>query len=178
MKVWIFGDSFAASTDSKSWVNLLQEKFEVHQFATNGSSEYRIWKSYQQQKNSIGINDCVLFCHTSPYRLFLKNTETMLSRLLPSHPYCDLIINDILTKKESKFIKVLNTIWDEDYFNDTYNLLVKELYDVPNSLHFTFFETDALMSFYQTWTKNKGHINHMTAEGNKIIFKQIKKWLE
>lgn len=176
MKVWIFGDSFAASRAAESWTALLSSKYDVVVYASNGSSEYRIWKAYQLVKKDISPNDCVIFCHTSPYRIFLKNTVTILSRLLPSHPYCDIIINDVISKKESKFIKVLNTIWDEEYFLDTFDLMVRDM-DTTNCLHLTFFESETLKSFNRVWQENKGNINHMSMEGNRIMFEKVCQWL-
>lgn len=176
MKVWIFGDSFAASRSKYSWTALLSSKYDVVVYASNGSSQYRIWKAYKQVKDEIDPEDCVLFCHTSPYRVFLKNNSTILSRLLPSHPYCDIIINDIIEKKESKFIKILRSIWDEEYFVDTHDLLLRDM-DSPHCLHFTFFESETLKSFHKVWQENKGGINHMSAKGNRIMFEKVAQWL-
>lgn len=172
--IHVFGDSFSIDNSNDSWVTRLN----ATSYSTCGASEYRIWKTYQSNKHLIKPNDTVLFCHTFPYRVFLKNNSTLLSRLLPSHPFCDIIINDIIAKKESKFISVLKTIWDEDYFYDTYLLLVNDLKKVPNSFHFTFFESTLMHSFYETWINNKGNINHLTVSGNNAVYKDIKKWID
>jgi len=169
-KIWIFGDSFGASTSSRSWTQLLSAYGRVVVKASNGSSEHRIWKSYQQSKQYIKPEDTVIFCHTSPGRIFLKNTETILSRLLPSHPLCDLILSDIIAKKENKFIKILKSIWDDEYFDDTYNLLVEDLKRVPRSVHINFFEN----GIYQTiWKQYPGRINHMDRKGNLLVLQQL-----
>lgn len=173
MTVWVFGDSFAANKNKNAWTNMLGRRVINH--ASNGSSEYRIWKSYQHAKANISSDDVVIFCHTSYSRVYLKNTVTdLLSRMLPSHPACDLILSDIQSKKENKFISILKTIWDDVYFYDNYQLIVNDLKRVPNSIHLNFFEDTIYRSVY---LKNPGKINHMDEAGNQIIANYISKTL-
>jgi hypothetical protein len=173
MKIWIFGDSFAASKHKHSWTKLL--KHIVVNRASNGSSEYRIWKSYQSAKKDIKPEDKVIFCHTSYSRVFLKNTVVdLLSRLLPSHIFCDIILADIQDKKETKFINVLKTIWDDVYFYDNYKLLEEDLKRVPNSIHLNFFENTEYRDVY---IHHKGTINHMDQIGNLVIGTHLNKLL-
>lgn len=173
MTVWIFGDSFAASKHKHSWVKLL--KGRVINRATNGSSEYRIWRNYQNAKADIKPNDKVIFCHTSYSRVFLKDTVVdLLSRFLPSHVLCDLIFADIQHKNETKFINTLKSIWDEKYFYDNYKLLEEDLKRVPNSIHLNFFEDNGYRDVY---IHHKGTINHMTQEGNLVIGMHLNKLL-
>lgn len=169
-KIWIFGDSFASNKTSESWTQLLSPYGSVVVKSANGSSEYRIWKTYQDNKNNVEPDDCVVFCHTSYSRVFLKNNETLLSRLLPSHPLCDLIFSDVLAKNENKFIKILRSIWDDDYFKDTYNLLLKDLKTVPRSIHINFFEPGVYNSIWQTYP---GKINHLSSLGNLLVVQQL-----
>ena len=172
-KIWIFGDSFSASKHKHSWTKLL--KYPVTNCSSNGSSEYRIWKSYQQAKKHIGPNDKVIFCHTSYSRVFLKNTITdLLSRMLPSHVFCDLILADIQHKQETKFINVLKTIWDDSYFYDNYKLFEEDLKRVPNSIHLNFFENTEYRNVYIHHT---GTINHMDQHGNLVIGNHLNKLL-
>lgn len=176
--IWIFGDSFAANRGLNSWTEILSQKYETKNYSSNGSSEYRIWKNYHSQKHNIQENDRVIFCHTSPYRIFLKNSQPLLSRLLTSHKSCDLIFNDVFSKNEKDFVNVLKKIWDDDFFKDTYDLYVADLKTVPNSIHITFFDTDIVESFYHIWMQHKGNINHMTEVGNLLISKQILEKME
>jgi hypothetical protein len=172
-KIWIFGDSFAASKHKHAWTRLLN--YQVINRASNGSSQYRIWKAYQKSKIDIGPNDKIIFCHTSYSRVYLKNTVTdLMSRWLPTHRFCDLILADIQHKQESKFIKLLKNIWDDEFFYDNYNLLVEDLKHVPNSIHINFFEDGIFRSIYQN---HNGTINHMDQEGNRIIGNQIRELL-
>ena len=173
--IWIFGDSFSASKKPESWVNLLDAS--VHNFGSNGSSEYRILKNYYAQQHNIAPADSVIFVHTTPTRIFLKNDKSSSSRQLESHPNCDIIINDVFEKKEKEYIKILEAIWDDDYFNDMFNLIVDKLQTVPNSIHITFFETDRndIIQLNHIWTANAGTINHMDVAGNREVVDIIHK---
>jgi hypothetical protein len=172
LRVWVFGDSFSASTDKSSWVKQIPN---VKLKSFNGSSEYRIWKTYQDNKHLIKPHDKVIFCHTSESRVFLKDDAELSSRKLISHPKCDLLVNDVLDKNEEPYVSLLRTIWDDDYLADTYSLLVEDLKKVPNSTHFTFFQSSKVESLYDIWQSNKGHINHMNIEGNRISLDKITK---
>jgi hypothetical protein len=173
MNIWIFGDSFAASKHEHSWTKLLNG--HVINRASNGSSEYRIWKSYQQAKADITPEDKVIFCHTSYSRVYLKDTVTdLLSRMLPSHILCDIILADIQHKQETKFIDILKIIWDDAYFYDQYKLLEEDLKRVPNSIHLNFFEDTG---YRHTYMWHKGNINHMSQEGNLVIGMHLNKLL-
>ena len=173
--IWIFGDSFSASNHPESWVSLLN--IPVHNFGSNGSSEYRILKNYYAQKHNIASTDFVIFVHTSPTRIFLKNDKVISSRQLESHPNCDIIINDVFEKKEKEYIKILESIWDDDYFIDMFNLIVDKLQTVPNSLHITFFKTNRtdIIQLNHIWAANAGNINHMDATGNRIVVDTIRR---
>lgn len=169
-KIWIFGDSFSANHTQHSWTHLLEAYGKVVPRSNNGSSEHRIWKSYQQNKRFIKPTDIVIFCHTSASRVYLKTGSSLLSRILPSHPYCDLIFSDVFAKKEQKFIDILKTIWDDEYFEDTYNLLVTDLKRVPRSIHINFFEEGI---YNNIWNQHPGKVNHMDKTGNLLVLQQI-----
>ena len=170
--IWIFGDSFAASRDPSSWTMQLGD---VRNCASNGSSEYRIYKTYLKQRHEITVDDTVIFVHTSPSRIFLKNDRITSSRLLESHPTCDIIINDIYEKREKEFINLLESVWDEDFFEDIFDLMIDKL-KVPNSYHITFFESPKMeiVNLNHIWVANPGTVNHMTAEGNRLVVDIVK----
>ena len=172
--IWIFGDSFSASKNPESWISLLNEP--VNNFSSNGSSEYRILKNYRAQQCNITTTDHVIFVHTSPTRIFLKDDKVTLSRQLESHPNCDIIINDVFEKKEKEYIKILESIWDDAYFNDMFDLIVDDLQAVHNSVHLTFFETarDDLIQLNYVWTANPGNTNHMNKVGNQLVANIVK----
>jgi len=169
--IYIFGDSFSVSKNPDSWTNLLGG--DVTQCSSNGSSEYRIWKTYNEHKNKITDNDSCIFVHTSPYRIFLKDDVPLSSRAISTHTHCDILFNDVYSKKEKDFINILTTIWDDDFFEDTYRLYIDDLLTVPNSIHITFFPIDLVESLHTIWQTNKGTTNHMSAEGNRQTSKRI-----
>lgn len=177
-KLFIFGDSFSSSEDSGSWTQLLKNHCDVETLSANGSSEYRIWKTYQNSINSIQENDKIIFCHTSYTRVFLKNTVSSKSRQLTSHPKCDLILEDIFSKNEKEFISIIKNIWDEEYLQDTYSLIIDDLLKIKNSLHITFFEnTEKVESLNYIWKNNPGRINHMSEIGNRLVYEYLKERL-
>lgn len=173
-KIWIFGDSFSGNATSHSWTHLLGAYGKVVLRSHNGSSEHRIWKTYQQNKRFIKPADIVIFCHTSASRVYLKSGITTLSRQLLSHPVCDLIFGDVFAKREKNFINILKTIWDDEYFEDTYNLLVTDLKHVPRSVHINFFD-DGI--YNNIWQEHPGNINHMNNTGNLLVLQQLIKEL-
>lgn len=173
--LYIFGDSFSSKNeDPMCWVNLLETDYSVINFSNRGVSEYRIWKIYNENKNSLNPNSKILFCHTSPFRVYLKNSFVTLSRNLETHPVCDIILEDIYSKKEKTLIDAVETIWDEEYFADMYNLTFKDLVSVKNSFHLTFFETnESILNLNSVWINNRGTVNHLNTQGNKIVFERI-----
>ena len=80
--------------------------------------------------------------------------------MLPSHPLCDLIVNDIFAKQESRFIKILKEIWDDEYFQDTFDMLVSNLKLVPNSIHLNFFESNIFLSLKDLFLPILTFLNH------------------
>ena len=166
--IWIFGDSFASSGQDLSWTSIIGD---TQNFASNGSSEYRILKNYLLQKPNIKENDLVLFVHTSQSRIFLKDDRELSSRMLSSHVNCDIIFNDVFEKKEKQYIEILELIWDDEFFNDIFNLIVDKLLEVPNSHHLTFFESSRveLVNLNHIWLTHQGEINHMNSIGNQLV---------
>jgi len=168
--LYVFGDSFSTSAHPDSWTELLRSKYNVFNYSVNGSSEHRIWKNYQKCKP----DGLVLFCHTSPTRIFLKDSTVSKSRELSSHPKCDIIINDVYSKNEQKFIKILESIWDDDFFEDTYNLLINDMMKIPKSTHITFFNISSIKNnYHKIWELHKGNINHLSIEGNQLVFNSV-----
>lgn len=175
--IWIFGDSFASNTRETSWINLIGPAVSL---ASNGSSEYRIFKNYLTQLPNIKNTDTIIFVHTSPTRIFLKDDRDLSSRTLQSHPQCDIIVNDIFEKKEKQYIDILESIWSEDFFNDIFDLIVNRLKSVPNSYHITFFQSSRtdINNLNYIWTNHPGNINHLDDIGNRLVAEYILKMLE
>lgn len=173
--LYIFGDSFSSDhVDHRCWVNNLKKHFEIINCSQRGISEYRIWKNYKKNVENIKKDSKILFCHTSPYRVYLKDSYYTISRNLESHPYCDIILEDIYSKKEKKLIEVVESIWDEEYFKDQYNFVCNDLLAVQKSYHVTFFETHYdFVNLNSVWKNNGGNINHLNVNGNQIVSEKI-----
>jgi len=173
--LYIFGDSFSSNhEDPNCWVNVLSQEFKIINFSQRGISEYRIWKNYTTNKSNILADSKVLFCHTNPYRIYLKDSYATLSRKLKSHTSCDIILEDIYSKKEKKLTEAVELIWDEEYLEDQYNLLSKDLLQIPKSFHVTFFEIEQnFLNLNLMWQKYSGTINHLSVEGNRLVADKI-----
>lgn len=169
-KIFIFGDSFSTNSPEENYISLLRRHYPIENFSSNGSSQHRIYKNYLKHKHKIANDDIVLFCHTSPYRVYLKDSGTINSRSLETHKTCDLLFNDVFTKQETTYLNLLKEIWDEDFFLDTHNLIIDKLITVPNSIHYTFFQSDKIVSYYDVWQNHKGTINHCDEEAHRIIY--------
>lgn len=174
-KLFIFGDSFSSDhEDAQCWVCGLQDFFELTNFSKRGVSEYRIWKDYKSNQNSIPPGSKILFCHTNPYRIYLKNTCVIMSRNLQSHPCCDIILEDVYSKKEMKIIEAVESIWDEEYLKDHYYFVCDELLKVENSYHISFFDIDrSVVNCKEIWNLFPGSINHMNQNGNILTLEKI-----
>lgn len=168
--IHIFGDSF--SSNAKGWPSLGKT------FGTNGASEYRIFRSFRESP----IVDKVIICHTHWSRVFLKDTNrSLMSRALASHPFCDILGNDILEKQEKEFLSTLSTIWDEQYLKDTYWLMVDQMLSHRNAIHITFFEDiddPRIHNLHGIWQANRGSINHMNSKGNAEVIEFLRPYLE
>lgn len=164
--IWIFGDSFSANP--KGWPGM----FETKSIGTNGASEYRIYRNYLKAKDAIEPSDKVIFCHTHWSRVFLKDQARISSRSLESHPFCDLIVNDIFSKNELVFMDILGTIWDEEFLKTTHKLYLEKLLSVENSFHISFFDESytGVHQLHLIWQQNKGKINHMNQQGNSLVY--------
>jgi len=172
MRVFVFGDSFAATP--KGWARMLDG--EVSNFAQNGIGEYKIYKGLQTFLNF----DKAVICHTSPWRVHTrvhpvhKNNPTRFNN--------DFMLNDVeyhsATNKDMKVVReYLENYYDPEYQEDTYRLFVNELMKIPNTIHITFHEPDDTKqithNFNKIYKKHPGEINHMSEEGNKIIAEKV-----
>jgi hypothetical protein len=174
-KLYIFGDSFSVSNQG-SWAVSLENDYEVVNFSSNGSSEYRIFKTFQQFEQETHGHK-ILFCHTAPSRVYLKDHVKCSSRELTTHPLCDLIFADLYAKKEKKFIKTLEEIWDQDFFDDVYKMILEKV-KVKHSYHITFFDLDHCHNLHQVWKNNPGNVNHLSDTGNVIAYNTIREILK
>ena len=188
MKILIIGDSFAADwsvkyNQYKGWPNLLADTYDVTNLAQAGVSEYKIYKQLDKVL-WIGEYKLVIVSHTSPYRVPTRNHPIHHNDLL--HNSADLMLNDITyhSKKITNFFnKSLESAssffkyhYDVDFYETTYKLYRKAIEDRLNITKFISLnmfpdsEQKCTIDLSNVVTTHKGKINHMSEEGNKLVF--------
>jgi len=187
-KILICGDSFAADWTVKyngtGWVNMLCNDYDVTNVAQAGVGEYKIYKQLIGQ--DLSKFDSVIVSHTSFYRIPVKEHPLYQNDNL--HKNCDLIYSDLKDKSDIPLVKIAVDFFENYYDIDNaifmHGLLLKEIDKLSdNLLNVTFFDyfgiygLTNLHQFDDVFNNNKGNINHMNDEGNKIIYNRIKKLL-
>jgi hypothetical protein len=180
MRLFVFGDSFAAN--SKGWVSMLNKNIdvEIQNFAQNGVGQYKIFKKIMQNLNF----DKSIICYTSPWRIHTRNHPIYKNSI--DRPENDFMLNDLAhhskINKEIRLVyEYIKKYYDFDYQLDIYELLVKELLLLKNTIHITFHEPDDTKkiknNYNHIWKTYPGDINHMSNEGNRIVADNINKLL-
>lgn len=181
LKLLITGDSFAADwssvSKSKGWPNLLTEEYDVTNIAQAGCSEYKIYK----QLCSVDLQsfDHIIVCHTSPYRIYVK--ENPIHHSKPLHKNSCFIYNDIVEHDLSCIKEYFEKYFDLEYAEHIHNLLIKEIDAMcpAHTLHIANFEWDRLytcknwLDLYPIFKSNRGNVNHYNSKGNKLVYNTI-----
>jgi len=176
MKIFVFGDSFAA--DKNGWVKMIEG--DVTNFAENGVGQYKIYKKIMTNLNF----DKAIVCHTSPWRVHARRHPIHCDD--PDRPNNDFLLNDVehyskLNKEMSLVDSYLKKYYDVDYQLDIYNLFLKEIMNLKNTINITFHDKEDTKliqnNFNEIWKAHPGEINHMSAEGNKLVSKKIREFL-
>lgn len=174
MKIFIFGDSFAA--DPTGWARMLDG--EVSNFSENGIGEYKIYKSLKTYLNF----DKAIVCHTSPWRVHTRIHPVHKNNPIRSNN--DFMLNDVeYHSKINSDMKIVNeylkNYYDPEYQEDTYNLIVDKLMQIPNTIHITFHDPEDTKqithNFNYIYKSHPGDINHMSFDGNILTAEKIKK---
>ena len=176
MMTYIFGDSFAVNRDG--WVSMLGR--DVRIFSQNGVGEYKIYKQVIENLRF----DQAIICHTSPWRVHTRMHPVHKNNLIRENN--DFLLNDVeYHSKINKDMKLVNeylkNYYDPEYQEDTYSLFVNKLMQIPNTIHITFHEPSDTKqithNYNKIYQKYPGDINHMSADGNRIIAEKIQKLL-
>jgi len=176
MKILIVGDSFAA--DNRGWPGMIGGR--VVNKAQNGVGEYKILK----QLSNTHEFDKIIVCHTSPWRVHTRYHPVHSSSI--DRPFNDFILSDLehhsKKNKEIELIyKYMSNYIDYGYQKFIYNSIVKEIKQIPNTVHLTFHDKmDTLViddNLNEIWKDNKGDVNHMSMKGNQAVAEHIKKKL-
>lgn len=180
-KILICGDSFSSdwlSSSKVGWVDLLGNDNQVVNKSQAGVSEYKIYQQLESQ--NLVQYDKVIVCHTSPYRFPIKEHPIHKDDII--HHSCDLIYSDVCEHQDNSVMKTAKefyeNILDLDYLKFTHNLIVNKIFSFnPNIIHITFFDyyTDPkIFNLHYIFKEHRGKINHLTKEGNKVVYEIIK----
>ena len=176
MSIFVFGDSFAANPNG--WVRLLGSN--IINFSENGIGEYKI---YKKVLSNTGFDKAII-CHTSPWRVHTRKHP--IHKNDPVRRNNDFMLNDVeYYSKINKDMKVVNeylkNYYDPEYQEDTFNLFLKQLMKIPNTIHITLHDPEDTKlithNFNHVWKQHPGDINHMSEDGNKIIAEKIQELL-
>lgn len=175
-KLLIVGDSFAASP--QGWASMLND-YQVNNQATNGSSEYRIYKNLVGSKDY----DCAVVVHTSPNRIYVEHNPIHSNSI--THPQCDLLYQDVAADGSSFANHAawwFENVFDLEQANLVHHLLIDKIqqitYNVP-TVHLTFFDYihRDVLNLHRVWKKYPGTINHLSNLGNKKVAEIIQERL-
>lgn len=179
-KISIIGDSFSSDdVDDTSWISLLSKQYCITNYSQRGISQYRLYKHLVCNLKEIEQSDAVIIFHTNPDRVYIPDGVSFPSRLLDSHPYCDLVANDSLEKKDWKNIaeNFYRYFYDQEQQNLYYQLLVErmiKLLDTHKVIHCSGFDTlPNIKSFLQLQQQYPGTVNHCSALGNYKIYNYL-----
>lgn len=173
-KILIVGDSFAA--DSAGWPSMLDYEFENR--AQKGVGEYKIFK----QLNNLTDFKITIICHSSPWRIHTRKHP--IHQTNPQRAQNDFLLSDVeyhskTDKKMKDILYYIENYVDFDYQEDIYNLLLKQMFSLKNTIHVTFHHKkdtkNIPYNFSEIWKKFPGEINHLNQEGNLKISNKIRK---
>jgi hypothetical protein len=176
-KILIVGDSFAA--DPNGWALMLDD-CQVVNMATNGSSEYRIYKNLIKNVN---YYDKIIVVHTSPNRIYVEHNPIHANSV--THPYCDLLYQDVAADGSSFANHVawwFENVFDLEQANTMHHLLIDKIqqitYNIP-TIHLTFFDYihRDVLNLHRIWKKYPGKINHLSNLGNMKVAEIIQERL-
>lgn len=185
MKILIVGDSFAAPWpgDYPGWSALLSNDYTVTNRAQAGVGEYKVWLQLAEEHPN--KYDLTVVCHTSAYRVYVPNHPFHVTGL---HSNADLIYTDVMARDDYPEREHLQyyfeSMFDLNYALDIHNLIKERImyYTLEEKvIHLSFFPVlkneftiDRELNFHDIWQKHPGTVNHLSAEGNNIVYNSIK----
>tara|TARA_A100001515_G_scaffold45057_1_gene35381 strand:- start:2195 stop:2734 length:540 start_codon:yes stop_codon:yes gene_type:complete len=168
MKLLIAGDSFSA--DNKGWPSLLPA--DVTNASQRGVGEYKILK----QVEAYDEYDCVLICHTSPWRVHTPYHP--IHSISDTRPSNDFLLADVehhagSDKRMAVVYEYLKNYYDTDYQMFVWHSVVEKTKNIPNAIHCTFHDpVDTKIidhNYHHVWQQHPGDINHLDDKGNALI---------
>jgi hypothetical protein len=180
-RLLIAGDSFAASLDRQSWVNLVRN-YHVTNTSTCGIGEYKIWQAITA--HDLEKFDKIIVTHTSAARLHIKQNPWYADH--PSHAHADLLYSDVCAKPKSEFRTLVKSwfeqVVDLEYQDNIHAMIVEKIQNhcaKNKTKHITFFDCNLpdVVNLNAIWTQYPGTINHLSVEGNQQVFEYIQPFL-
>ena len=194
-KILICGDSFAVdykkiNGTTVGWPSRLAETHTITNRAQAGVCEYQILK--QLERENLNNYDAIIVSHTSPNRVYIQQHPVYKNNIL--HQHADLIYSDVLyhLEKEPNNV-VLNAakeyfenIYDQDYQEDLYFLIVDRIQELLNShlsLHLTtLFDKKSSkfknhLNLFKICKISPGNINHYDEVDNNKVYNLVNDWI-
>ena len=194
INILICGDSFAVDytqidPTKSGWSSMLANEYAITNCAQAGVSEYKILKQLEQQ--NLDEYEVIIVSHTSPLRVYIKDNPMYLNNQLYSN--ADLIYSDVLSHYNSDTDNIMlqtaknyfEIIFDQDYYQDMYFLLVdkiKKLTHQHKCLHLlTIFDqgvdVQPCLNLKQQFKFKQGTPNHYSNKDNIKICNLVKDWI-
>jgi hypothetical protein len=188
MRILILGDSFSADwsvkyKDYKGWPNLLADKYDVTNLAQAGAGEHKVYKQLMSVTDLSKFN-FIFISHCSPWRL--STIRHPIHHNDPLHKNADLIFADIdyHVEKGVKSKELLSAHdffkyhFDKEYHEDVLTLFKEKINSILKPYNFYIINLRHQAVSTQPNALNfqdleRGSINHLTEEGNKIVFDTI-----
>jgi|TARA_R110000782_G_scaffold223906_1_gene310866 hypothetical protein len=167
MKLLLAGDSFIAKTpgDYPGWSDLLDQDYNVDNVARPGIGEYKILK--QLQNCTLDLYDTIIIGHTSPYRIHTAHHPLHKEGF---HKHCDFIYEDVKGRLPD-VEKFFTEYFDLEYAIVVHALIIKEINTLLENCSVINTHTLGLDKLFDT---NRGSVQHLDQEGNKIFYNRIK----
>jgi|TARA_R110000822_G_scaffold94767_1_gene217156 hypothetical protein len=167
MKLLIAGDSFAAkySGEFPGWSDLIEDQYLVDNIAQCGVGEYKILK--QIESVNLKNYDVVIISHTSPYRIHTCKNPLHITGI---HKHCDFIYEDVKGRLPD-VEKFFTEYFDLEYAIVVHALIIKEINTLLENCSVINTHTLGLDKLFDT---NRGSVQHLDQEGNKIFYNRIK----
>jgi hypothetical protein len=188
--ILICGDSFSADwsieyAQCTGWPNLLEQNYKVTNLSQAGCSEYKIYLQVLSVIDQLDSYDKIIISHTSPYRLYTKNHPIHSSDKLRAHS--DLLYQDIKYHSQTQKMLLPLVSYFENYFDlehakFVHGLTCEKIENILQSyctVHLShigwesLYQFKKMLQFNNLFQQYPGLINHYSAHGNQLVYKQI-----
>jgi hypothetical protein len=183
-RILIVGDSFCAPGPAgHAWYNLLADKYHIDNRAKNGVGQYKVHRQIEACK---GDWDAIIYGITSPFRIHTERNP-FYDQNHASHSAADLIYEDVRSRLPDAvgdhIVWWFENVFDLEQALFVHGLIVEHDCRRDRIVPITFFDSShisnlAITTFQKIWHANPGTINHLSANGHRLIFEKIDKILQ